>query len=76
MVKNPKEIDKFCLNSIECNSIEENSSDGYILEADLKYPDKFHELHHDYPLASERPKINHNMLSDCSSIANKYGKKN
>ena len=32
---NHKEIDKFCLNSIS-----QNSSDGYILEVDLKYPDE------------------------------------
>ena len=32
------------LNSIECNSIKENSSDGYTLEVDLEYPDKLHEL--------------------------------
>ena len=37
---NQKEIDKFCLNSIECSSIEENSPDGYILEFELEYPDE------------------------------------
>ena len=45
---NQKEIDKFCLNSIG-----ENSSDGYILEVDLEYPDKLHELHSGYQLAPE-----------------------
>ena len=44
-----KEIDKFCLNSIS-----ENSSDGYILEADLEYLDELHELHNNYPLAPEK----------------------
>ena len=54
--------------------IEENSSDGYISEVDLEYPDKLHELHNDYPLAPEKFEISHNMLSNyCSSIANKYG---
>ena len=37
---NQKEIDKFGVNSIECSSFVENSSDGYILEVDLKYPDE------------------------------------
>ena len=50
---NQKEIDKFNINSIECNSIEENSSNEYILEVDLKYPDELHELRNDYPLAPE-----------------------
>ena len=49
---NRKEIDKFGLNSIG-----ENSSDGYILEVDLKYSDELHELHNDYPLAPENLKL-------------------
>ena len=40
-----KEIDKLLLNLIGCNFIEENSSDGYILEVDLEHPDKLHEMH-------------------------------
>ena len=31
---NQKEIDKFDVNSVECNSIEENSSNGYKLEVE------------------------------------------
>ena len=50
---NQKEVDKFNINSIECNSIEENSSNEYILEVDLEYPDELHELRNDYPLAPE-----------------------
>ena len=52
---NQKEIDKFYLNSIECNFIEENSSDGYILEVVLGYSNRLHELHNDYLLAPEKP---------------------
>ena len=52
---NQKEIDKFYLNSIECNFIEENSSDGYILEVVLGYSNGLHELHNDYLLAPEKP---------------------
>ena len=44
--------------------IGENSSDGYILEVDLEYPDKLHVLHNDYPLAPEKLDISDDMLSD------------
>ena len=55
------------------NSIEENTSIGYMLEADLEYSDKLHELHNDYLLAPEKLQICHNMLSNyCCNIANKY----
>ena len=54
--------------------IGENSSDGYILEVDLEYPDELHYLHNDYPLASEKIEISNDTLSNyCSNIANKYG---
>ena len=65
---NKKKFDKF-----DEISICENSLDGYILEVDLEYPDKFHEFHNDYPLAPEKVEISYNMLSKyCSNIANKY----
>ena len=67
-----KEIDKFCLNSIG-----ENSSDGYILEADLEYLDELHELHNNYPLAPEKLEISPNVMSNYrSKIANEYDIKN
>ena len=66
---NQKETDDFCLNSVG-----ENSAIGYILEVDLKYPSKLHDLHNDYPLAPEKPEISQNMLSKyCLNIASKYG---
>ena len=53
---NRKEIDKF-----SANLIGENSSHGYISEADLEYPNELHELHNDYPLAPEKLEIS-NMI--------------
>ena len=66
---NRKEIVDFCLNSSS-----ENSFVGYILKVDLEYPSELHELHNDYPLASEKFEISQNMLSNyCFNIANEYG---
>ena len=66
---NKKEIDDFCLDSVG-----EDSSIGYILEVDLEYPNKLHNLHNDYPLAPEKLEISEKMLSKyCSDIAHKYG---
>ena len=55
-------------------SVSEISSVGYILNGDLKYPDKLHELHNDYPLAPERLAIPYGMLWDyCKEIVDEYG---
>ena len=46
---------------------------GYLLKVDLKYSDKLHELHNDYPLAPEKLAFSSDMLSKyCKEIANKY----
>ena len=44
-------------------SINEKSPVGYLLEVDFEYPDKLHELHNDYPLASEKLAVSSDMLS-------------
>ena len=56
--------DNFDDYKFDVNSIGEHSSNGYILEVDLEYPDELHELHNDYPLAPEKIEISHNMLSN------------
>ena len=53
-----KNIDEF--NVITIN---EKSDIGYILEVDLEYPKKFHELHNYYPLAPEKLAVSSDMLS-------------
>ena len=66
---NEKEINSFCLNSIE-----KNSSIGYILEIDLEYPSELLELHNDYLLATKKLEISQNMLSNYyCNITNEYG---
>ena len=45
-LKELKNVDRF-----DVMSINEKSIIGYLLEVDLEYPDKLHELHNDYPLA-------------------------
>ena len=63
-----KNVDNF-----DVNSIGEESSIGCILEVDLKYPDKLHVLHNDYPLAPEKIGIPYDMLSDSyKRIADEY----
>ena len=49
----------------------ENDKKGYILEVDIKYPKKLHDLHSDLPLLSERMEIN-----KCKKlVCNLYDKK-
>ena len=63
-----KNVDKF-----DVMSISEKSLIGYLLEADLKYSDKLHELHNDYPLAPEKLAVSSDMLSKyCKRTADKY----
>ena len=48
-------------------------SNRIFFEVDLNYPDEFHELHNDYPLASEKLAGSSDMLSSyCKKIADKY----
>ena len=61
------------INGIDFNCVSAESDVGYILEVDLNYPSKLHELHNDYPLAPEKMRVSKDMLSDyCSGIAEKY----
>ena len=53
--------------------IKKDSSTGYILEVDLEYPKKLHDIHNNYPLAPERVNIPKEWLSDyCLEIANAH----
>ena len=53
--------------------ISKKSQTGYIFEVDLEYPDELHELHNDYPLASEKLVVTNDMiLRYCKEIADEY----
>ena len=59
-------------NEFEVMSISEKSPIEYFLEVDVEYSDELHELHNDYPLASETPAVSSDMLSNyCKGIADK-----
>ena len=64
-LKNVDEFDVMCIN--------EKGLTGYLLKVDLKYPNKLHKLHNDYPLAPEKLSVSNNMLSNyCKETADKY----
>ena len=54
-------------------NIKINSSTGYVLEVDLEYPQKLHDILNDYSLAPEKINIPKEWLSDyCLKIANDH----
>ena len=50
------------VDELDITSINEKSDIGFILEVDLKDPDKLHELHNDYPVAPEKLFVTNNIL--------------
>ena len=66
ILKNLQHLLLIWIKIIDVMSVNEKSEIGYFLDVDLEYPDELHELHNDYPLASEK-------LADMLS---KYYKKN
>jgi hypothetical protein len=49
--------------TIDWKNINTKSNIGYVLEVDLKYPDKLHDLHADMPLAPHKLRIDNEQLS-------------
>ena len=49
--------------ALDTSNVADNNEEGYILEVDLQYPTKLHDLHNDYPLAPEKMKIPSVVLS-------------
>ena len=66
-----KWIDNNEVNEDFIKNYNENNDKGYILEVDVKYPKKLHELHSDLPFLSERMEVN-----KCKKlVCNLYNKK-
>ena len=64
------------MDGFDVNSVNETSLHGYMLEADLEYPDELHGLHDDYRLVTEKLEIDHGMLSRyCNDIVYQCGMK-
>ena len=53
LIEDTSEINKEFIKKI----CDENNDQGYILEVDVKYPKKLHDLHSDIPFLPERMKI-------------------
>ena len=67
-LKGLKNVDRF-----DVMSINEKSIIGYLLEVDLEYPDKLHELHNDDPLAPKKLALSSDMLLKyCKTMSDKY----
>ena len=61
------------INNIDLAKYKDDSKKGLILEVDLEYPKKLHNLHNDYPLGPEKVKVTKDMLSKyCNKITSKY----
>ena len=68
--KSVKKIDKIEQKLME---IKKDSSTGYILEEDLEYPEKLHDIHNDYPIAQKKINIRKEWLPHyCLQIANAH----
>lgn len=50
------------IESLDVRNISDDSDKGYILEVDLRYPERLHDSHSDYALAPERKRVNSDIL--------------
>ena len=61
------------ISEIDLGKYKKDGKKGLIPEVDLEYPQELHDLHNDYPVASEKVKVSNDMLSGyCKKIAKKY----
>ena len=63
-----KEISK-----IDLGKYKADGKKGLILEVDLEYPQKLHDIHNDYPVTPEKVKVSNIMLlAYCKKIAENW----
>ena len=62
-IGNFKRVKKILKIEQKLMNIKNNSSTGYIGKVDLEYPKKLHDIHNDYPLATEKINIPKEWLS-------------
>ena len=61
------------INEKVTKNYDENNDKGYILEVDVKYPKKLHDIHSDLPFLPKRMKINKCKKLVCNLLnKNKY----
>jgi hypothetical protein len=59
------------IEGVNFKDVADDSDTGYILEVDLRYPEKLHSSHNDYPLCPERMSVSKDMLSSYSKSFNR-----
>ena len=59
-------LDRNEIESLDVRNVSVDGDIGYILDVDLHYPDRLHDLHSDYPLAPVRQSVTSDMLSPYS----------
>ena len=57
-----KWLDSNEINEDFIKNYNENNDKGYILEVEVKYPKRLHELHSDLPFLSERMKVINSLV--------------
>ena len=61
-VGNFRFLDEWEIKTFDLDKVSADSETGYIIECDLQYLIELHDLHNDYPMASEHLTVSRDML--------------
>jgi len=63
-------LDEWEIKTFDLDKVSADSETGYIIQCDIQHPIELHDLHNDYPMASEHLTVTRDMLSpySCSRI--------